>query len=89
MDTPLTITFGAATDFFATVSFVTGEASSTLKSYASGNTGALWHFDTSQLANLAAKAAASRIPVVRPWADRIGDLAEKASDLAMQSDEGC
>jgi hypothetical protein len=49
----------------------------------------MWNFDASQLANLAAKAAASKLPLVQPWAARIGDLAEQAADLALKAEEGC
>lgn len=49
----------------------------------------MWDFDVSQLANIAAKSAASRLPLVKPWADRIGDLAEQAADLALKAKEGC
>ena len=43
----------------------------------------------SQLAYLAAKAAASKLPLVKPWVERIGDLAEQAADLAMKAKEAC
>ena len=49
---------------------------------------ALQSFNYSQLANIAAKAAASRIPIVKPWADRVGDLAEQACDLAVRAKGG-
>jgi RHS repeat-associated protein len=89
VDTPGTITLGGMTDFFGTVSVVSGGAAATLDSYAAGDTRAMWNFNVSQLANLAAKAAASRLPLVKPWADRIGDLAEQAADLALKAKEGC
>ena len=89
LDTPVTITSATVTDFFATTSFVTGSIAATLKSYASGNSSALWNFDASQVVNLATAAAASRIPFLKPWAERIGDLAEKAGDLASKAEEGC
>jgi hypothetical protein len=46
------------------------------------------NFGLSQLANFAA-AAASKIPGIKPWADRIGDLAGQAADLAHQAKEAC
>lgn len=89
LDTPGTITLAATTDFFGTVSVVSGGVAAALNSYASGNASAMWNFNVSQLANLAAKAAASKIPGIKPWAERIGDLAEQASDLALKANEGC
>lgn len=49
----------------------------------------MWNFNVTQLTNLAAKAAASKLPHLKPWADRIGDLAEQAADLAMKAKDGC
>lgn len=89
LDTPGTITAGAITEFFSTLSIVTGALGATLNSYANGNTGALLNLDKGQLVNLAATATASRISLIKPWADRIGDLAEKVGDLATKSNEGC
>ena len=37
----------------------------------------------------ATKRAASRLPLVKPWAERIGDLADQASDLALKAKRGC
>jgi len=88
-DTPVTITFGSMTTFFGVTSFATGAAAAVLNSYARGNTTALQNFNWSQLAGLAATAAASKLPFVKPWADRIGDLAGQATDLANSAKEPC
>lgn len=88
LDTPATMTAFALTDFFGGVSLVSGGAAAALRSYAAGNTSAIQQFEWGQLANLAAKAAASRIPVVKPWADRIGDIAENGAKLATRAKNG-
>lgn len=88
-DTPVTISFAGMTGFFGTSSFGTGALAATLNSFASGNTGALMNFDASNLINLSANAAASKVPGVRAWADTIGDLVEKATDLAVKANEAC
>jgi RHS repeat-associated protein len=88
-DTPVTITFGSMTGFFGTASVITGGAAGALNSFASGNLTSLNNFGWSQLANLTAKAAASRIPAVERWSETIGDLAEQASDLTQNAAEVC
>jgi hypothetical protein len=88
-DTPVTIAFGSITGFFGTASFGTGAAAAALNSFASGNLGSIRRFDWSQLTNIAATAAASKIPFVKPWADTIGDLAEQGADLAAKAQEAC
>jgi hypothetical protein len=88
-DTPVTITFGSVSLFFGSASTLTAGAASALNSYAGGNLAAVRNFGWGQLANLAATAAASKIPIVKPWADTIGDLAERGSDLALQTREAC
>jgi RHS repeat-associated protein len=88
-DTPVTITFGSLTGFFGTTSLVTGAGAAALNSFAGGNTTALQNFEWSQLANLAAKAAATGIPLLKPWADTIGDLAEQGADLSVAAAEAC
>ena len=60
-----------------------------VRSYVAGNTRIPRNFAASQLANLAGRTAATRLPFVRPWADRIGVLAEQASDLATKANEVC
>ena len=89
LDTPGTITAAMVTEFFTSVSFVTGSAGAIFNSYAGGNTGALSQFNKSQLVNLATTAAASHIPGLKQWADRLGDVVEKAYDLSTESGEGC
>jgi hypothetical protein len=90
LDTPVTITSAAVTEFFGTASFITGGLAATLESYANGNSDALWQFDTGQVVNLTTTGVASGIPFLKPWAERIGDLAEKAADLASKAkEEGC
>jgi RHS repeat-associated protein len=88
-DTPVTITFGSATAFFTTTSFVTGGAAATLKAFASGDATSLANFDFSQAEGLVAAAAASRIPGVGDFADTIGNLTEQAVGLAQQAQEVC
>jgi RHS repeat-associated protein len=88
-DTPFTLTFGSLTTFFGTTSALTGSASAALNAYASGNTSAIWKFNWSGLATLAATAASSKLPFLKPWADRIGDLAGKGADLAAKAKDPC
>jgi RHS repeat-associated protein len=89
-DTPLTIAFGSAAGSFGTASLVTEEAATLLKTFASGgDPTAVENFGWGQLSNLAFKLAASKIPAIERWADTIGDLAEKGSDLADKSKEAC
>ena len=88
-DTPVTITFGSIAGFFGSASFGTGAAGAALNSFARGNLGSIRSFDWGQLTNLAAKAAASRIPFVKPWAETIGNLAEQGTHLAAHAQEVC
>ncbi len=88
-DTPVTISFGSLTLFFGTASTLSSGAASALNSMASGNTTAVENFGWSQLTNLAATAAASKIPLLKPWAERIGDLASQGADLALKTQEVC
>jgi len=88
-DTPITITFGSMTTFFGTASFTTGAIASALHSFASGDMTAVRNFNSSQVANLIAQAASSRIPLVGRWAETIGDLAEQAADLGATATEAC
>ena len=88
-DTPVTITFGTAAAFFTTASNITGGGAAYLNSFARGNSISVANFGLSQLANFAAAATSSKIPGIRPWADRIGDLAGQAADLAHQASEAC
>ena len=88
-DTPVTVSFGAATDFFGTVSLTTGTIVSGLNSFAAGNTNALSNFDWNHLAGIAATAAASRIPGLASWAETIGHLVEQGADLANRAGVVC
>jgi RHS repeat-associated protein len=88
-DTPVTITFGSATGFFSTSSFLTGSAAAVLNSFASGNIQSMLDFNWSQLVNVATTAAASKIPGVGAWAETIGNLAEQGRDLATNASEAC
>lgn len=88
-DTPVTITFGSMTTFFGVASFATGAMGSALNSFASGNMDAARDFNSSQVTNLIAQAATSRIPLVARWAETIGDLAEQAADLGATAKEAC
>jgi RHS repeat-associated protein len=89
LDTPVTITFGSATGFFATSSFLTGSAAAVLNSFASGNVQSMLDFNWSQLTNVAATAAASKIPGVGPWAETVGNLAEQGRDMSTNAAEAC
>jgi hypothetical protein len=75
--------------FFETMSTVTGGAAATLNSIVSGNLTPAGKFSLSQLANIAAAAAASRIPIIKPWAKTLGDLAEEGFDLSNKAKEAC
>ncbi|HEX5323706.1 MAG TPA: hypothetical protein VFW40_07965 [Capsulimonadaceae bacterium] len=89
LDTPVTIIFGAATTFFGIASFSTGSVAATLDAYASGRLTSMRNFDVSQLTNLAATAAASKVPGLESWAETFGNLAEQAADLTMKEEEAC
>lgn len=89
IDTPVTVTFGSATTFFGTASFLTGGTASILNSFASGNLTAMQNFDWGHLINFASTAAASRIPGVEPWAETIGHLAEQGFELSTSAGEVC
>jgi RHS repeat-associated protein len=89
IDTPVTITFGSATTFFGTASFLTGAAASMANAFASGNATALLNFNWSNLVNVASTAAASKIPGIGHWAETIGNLAEQGADLAMTGTDAC
>src|SRR5229473_667313 len=69
------------------ISLVSGGIAATLSSDAARNSNAVLNFDVGQLVNLASKAASSRLPLGKPWADRIGDLSEPAADPAMKAKE--
>jgi len=73
----------------ATTSAVTGGIAAGLNSFASGNMTAVKNFNFSQLESIAATASASRIPVLKPWADRIGDLYGKLVDVTAKAKEAC
>jgi RHS repeat-associated protein len=88
-DTPVTISFGSATGFFGTASFLTGSAAAVLNSFASGNIQSMLDFNWGQLTNVATAAAASKIPGVGPWAETIGELAEQGRDLSTNATEAC
>ena len=89
LDTPVTISFDTLTAFYGTASFVTGAAGSGLRSFANGNMTALRNFDVSSMVNLAAQAASSRFSAIRRWGERIGDLAQQATDVALEANSGC
>ena len=88
-DTPFTITFASMMTVFGNTSAVTGAMGSLLNSFASGNIGAIEDFNTSHLTSIAAKLGASKIPLLAPWADTIGDLAEQAAHLGATAKEAC
>jgi len=90
LDTPATVTSVAVATFFGNAAYITGALAATLQSYSTGNSDALWQFDEGQAINLSSAAVTSGIPFLKPWAERIGDLAEKAADLAAKAkEEGC
>jgi RHS repeat-associated protein len=88
-DTPVTVSFGAATGFFGTASFITGAGASALSSFARGDLTAMRNFNGAQVTNLLASAAARKVPGLERWAETLGDLAEKAHDLATQEEALC
>jgi RHS repeat-associated protein len=89
LDTPLTLSLAGATEFLFDTSIVTGAIGASLESFAAGNTKALMNFNVSQLAGLAATAAATRVPRIKKWAERLGDLAAEATGIAMEAKGGC
>jgi hypothetical protein len=50
---------------------------------------AMRNFNGSQLTNLLASAAVSKVPGLEPWAETLGDLAEQVDDLTHQEEELC
>jgi len=89
LDTPVTITFGSVSGFFGASGFGAGAAAAVLNSFARGDIASIRSFDFNQLSNLAAQAASSRIPFLKPYAELIGDLAEKGAGIAAASEEVC
>ena len=88
-DTPVTVSFGAATGFFGTASFITGAGAKALNAFANGNLTAMRNFNGSQVTNLLASAAARKVPGLDRWAETLGDLAERAHDLATEEEALC
>ena len=87
-DSPVTITFGAATGFFTTVSFASGEIAATLNGLA-GSGRATVNFSFTEIEGALAATAARRVPGLNAFADTIGDLTGQAADLVTQSKEAC
>jgi hypothetical protein len=77
LDTPVTVTFGSMTGFFGTASVATGLGASALNAFAAGNLASIRSFGWSHLTEIAAHAAASKIPMLHHWAETIGSLAEQ------------
>jgi len=88
-DTPFTISFSSTATFFGGASVVAGTAASVLKSIAAGNTKAIRNFDWTHLSELAATAAASRVPFIGPWAETVGRLAGQAAEISATAEEVC
>jgi hypothetical protein len=89
LDTPGTVTLGSMTSYFTSVSYVTGATAATLNSFASGNTAAMWQFGASQTYGALTAGIAGKLPAIKRWADRVGDLTEQAQELASESQEPC
>jgi RHS repeat-associated protein len=89
LDTGITITAGALTDFASGAAFLTGAGAAALNSFAGGNLRALSNFDFGSLAGLAAKLAASSLPFVRSFAETVGYAAEQATGLALEAQGAC
>jgi hypothetical protein len=89
LDTPVTISFVTLTDFYGASSYVAGAASSGLRSFSNGNLSALRNFDVSSMVNLAAQAASSKFSSISKWGERIGDLAQQATDVALEARNRC
>ncbi len=89
VDTPVTITFGAATTFFAYVSTGAGLLQAAATSFAQGNTTALGNFGANGLANIAAKGILSNIPGIGSFADTAVTLADQAAAIAQQASQVC
>ena len=89
IDTPITVSFGSAMDFFGAAALFTHASGAALNSFASGNMTAIGNFDFSSIAGMAAKAAASRIPGVSGFAENVGQLAEQAAEIAADAQAAC
>jgi hypothetical protein len=89
VDTPVTISFGSATAFFATESAITGGAAAALNSFANGNTAALASFDVSSLTDTAVSGIAEKIPGVGSYAEVAGQLAGQVADVVNAARGAC
>ncbi|MGH8191882.1 MAG: RHS repeat-associated core domain-containing protein, partial [Rhodanobacteraceae bacterium] len=89
IDTPVTVSFGSAMDFFGAAALFTHASGAVLSSFASGNLTAIGNFDFSSIAGIAANAAASRIPGVSGFAENVGQMAEQAADIAADAQAAC
>lgn len=88
-DTPATAVLAGATGLLGTISSVTAAAADALNSFARGNLNAVGTFGLSTLTNIAATAAASKIPGFSGWAKSIGDATQQAFDLSTKAKEAC
>lgn len=89
-DTPVTVSFGAATTFFSEASFFSGAAAAALNSFASGNLNALGNFDFNKFLDMAATALAAKVPGVSEFAsDIIGKLVGQGASLAEEARKAC
>ena len=88
IDTPATVSLAGVTTYFTGASIVTGAAAASLNAYASGSATSLANFDFTQIEGVLAKSAASKIPLMAPFAGQVGDLASKAADLITNAPRG-
>lgn len=89
LDTPVTATGAATTDYFAAAAFVTGAGGAALNSFANGNTSALGRFDFNSIAEIGMKITASDIPLVSGFSENLGLLTGKALEIAEDAKAAC
>jgi hypothetical protein len=89
LDTPGTMALGSMFTYFTSVSYITGATAAALNSFANGNTAAMWQFASSQTYGTLSAGVAGKLPAIKRWADRVGDLASKVFDLQTQAEEAC
>lgn len=88
-DAPATVSLVAVTGFFADASLITGTGAAALHSFASGSTNSLATFDFNRLEEFGMTANLSRLPGVGKYAELIGGLAGKATDIATEAPLVC
>jgi RHS repeat-associated protein len=90
VDTPATVSLGAATRYFGTVTLLTHFSADSLRSFAAGgNTTALQGFAVSEIIGMSVGSLADHVPFVSRFSKNLEQLATKAAGIAMEAPEVC